>query len=371
MHGHAHTHARSRPRAQANVCRTSQFLARTSSLSSAGVFGHGAAQGEGGGGGAGAGDEGHARLSLPVFLPLLRHEGDVRGGLVAVMSSVGEVAAVDERGQHLWQVRGGSTRPLLPLGTAPQAAPHFRAKHFASGCSCTPLTRACVRACAPQDAFPVAWHAPAPGDAPSRAAPHAPTLAPLALHAHGRPTALLAAGSAGAVVVSEHGRVLASLWLPHAPAQPLVAADFNGDGLTDVMAVTPHGTYAWAQVGGGAEEGRGCWGGFGRGWEGGKCRHVMQCWPRTHTYARALPRAGAARGRDGAARAAAHPRRGHGCACMERAPDAGRGGPGHGRRGDQARAQHPVCGLMMGAGRAAGRRLRHAYAIGGLEGPLG
>ncbi len=37
------------------------------------------------------------------------------------------------------------------------------------------------------------------------------------------------------MVVSEHGRELDSLDLPEVPAQPLVLADFNFDGFTDVI----------------------------------------------------------------------------------------------------------------------------------------
>ena len=51
-----------------------------------------------------------------------------------------------------------------------------------------------------------------------------------------------------AVVVSEHGNVLAELELPEAPIQPLVVADFNGDGLNDLVAVTAQGVYGYVQV---------------------------------------------------------------------------------------------------------------------------
>jgi hypothetical protein len=51
-----------------------------------------------------------------------------------------------------------------------------------------------------------------------------------------------------AVVVSEHGNTLAELELPEAPIQPLVVADFNGDGLNDIVLVTAQGVYGYVQV---------------------------------------------------------------------------------------------------------------------------
>ncbi len=43
------------------------------------------------------------------------------------------------------------------------------------------------------------------------------------------------AGSYSAVIVSEHGHELDSLDLPELPAEPLVLADFNFDGYTDII----------------------------------------------------------------------------------------------------------------------------------------
>lgn len=53
-----------------------------------------------------------------------------------------------------------------------------------------------------------------------------------------------------AVVVSEHGHVLAELELPSPPTQPLLLADFNGDGLNDIVLVTSNGLYGYVQVNG-------------------------------------------------------------------------------------------------------------------------
>lgn len=70
-----------------------------------------------------------------------------------------------------------------------------------------------------QHTYPLAWHHEGP-------AASTPTLMPLALHTHGTKTTLLAAGASAAMVVSEHGRVLSTLWLPHAPSTPLVSVQF-------------------------------------------------------------------------------------------------------------------------------------------------
>lgn len=51
------------------------------------------------------------------------------------------------------------------------------------------------------------------------------------------------------MIVSEHGKALDTLYLPAPPSQEVVAADFNGDGLTDLVVVTPSGVYGYAQVG--------------------------------------------------------------------------------------------------------------------------
>ncbi len=83
-------------------------------------------------------------------------------------------------------------------------------------------------------------------------APTRPTLVALSLHAHGVPGAVLAAGERGAVVVSEHGRELAAVEFPLPPTQRLVVADFNGDGLNDLVEVTATGLFGWTQVRAGA-----------------------------------------------------------------------------------------------------------------------
>jgi hypothetical protein len=65
---------------------------------------------------------------------------------------------------------------------------------------------------------------------------------------HAVPTAALATGAERAVLVSEHGFTLAAFDLPYPPLAPPVLADFNGDGLTDVIVVTARGVFAYAQL---------------------------------------------------------------------------------------------------------------------------
>lgn len=52
-----------------------------------------------------------------------------------------------------------------------------------------------------------------------------------------------AAGTEAAVLISEHGHLLDSLWLPGPPVQPLLVVDFNGDGLNDIVLVTNEGVF--------------------------------------------------------------------------------------------------------------------------------
>jgi hypothetical protein len=75
-----------------------------------------------------------------------------------------------------------------------------------------------------------------------------PSMQTLALHTHTRPVGVLVVGTDAAVVVSEHGNSLAELPLPDTPLQPAVVADFNGDGLNDLIIVTASGVFGWAQM---------------------------------------------------------------------------------------------------------------------------
>lgn len=75
-----------------------------------------------------------------------------------------------------------------------------------------------------------------------------PTLAALPLRPHAVPTALLVVGATAGVVLSEHGNELAVFHVAKPPAAPAVVADFNGDGLNDVIIVARGGVFGYAQV---------------------------------------------------------------------------------------------------------------------------
>ncbi|KXZ54830.1 hypothetical protein GPECTOR_4g901 [Gonium pectorale] len=139
-------------------------------------------------------------LATPVMLPIpdLSGFGGRRRqhGMLVFMTNKGEMTAVSAAGSHLWQ-----------------------------------------------EYLPVSW--PPADENPSHIVP---TLAAMPLYTHAVPTTVLAAGETHAVIVSEHGRVLSELELPAPPIQPLIVADFNGDGLNDIILVTGRGVYGYVQV---------------------------------------------------------------------------------------------------------------------------
>ena len=145
-------------------------------------------------------------ILTPVMLPLpdLTHGYRSRHGshgLVLFATSKGQVTAISATGRHLWQT------------AFPGAGwPHSSSEEAAE-----------VRV--------------------------VPSLSVMALHKHGVPTTVLAAGRDAAVLVSEHGHLMDILWLPAPPVKPLIIADFNGDGLNDIILVTQHdGIYGYLQV---------------------------------------------------------------------------------------------------------------------------
>ncbi len=75
-----------------------------------------------------------------------------------------------------------------------------------------------------------------------------PTFAPISLHRHGVPSAVVAAGCSRITMVTEHGNEMWSAELPGSPTQPVVPMDFNMDGYLDLVVVTSEGLYAWTQV---------------------------------------------------------------------------------------------------------------------------
>jgi hypothetical protein len=75
-----------------------------------------------------------------------------------------------------------------------------------------------------------------------------PTLMPLKLRPHTIPLAVLAIGFDSGYVISEHGNELASFHVAFPPVAPAVVADFDGDGLNDIIVVTRGGVFGYSQV---------------------------------------------------------------------------------------------------------------------------
>jgi hypothetical protein len=126
-------------------------------------------------------------------------------------------------------------------------------------CPPPPPPRTHNRAPQAQHFFDVAWDADGDGAdgrgahvgsgrAARGEAPAVPTLTPIALRPRMVPSAVLAVGSQGGAVVSEHGNELASFAVAFPPVAPAVVADFDGDGLQDVIIVTRGGVFGYAQV---------------------------------------------------------------------------------------------------------------------------
>eukprot|EP00882_Tetradesmus_deserticola_P016374 GHRQ01017484.1.p1 GENE.GHRQ01017484.1~~GHRQ01017484.1.p1 ORF type:complete len:352 (+),score=106.48 GHRQ01017484.1:1505-2560(+) len=135
----------------------------------------------------------------PVFLPVPRADGTyshLRGqhGIVVLFDNDGTLTALNGRGDKLWQRY-----------------------------------------------FPIGWEAGAEEAA-------VPTLTPLSLRPDAVPTAVLAIGYDSGVVVSEHGTELAGFHVAFPPVAPAIVADFDGDGLSDVIVVTRGGVFGYAQV---------------------------------------------------------------------------------------------------------------------------
>ncbi|KAJ9504613.1 hypothetical protein QJQ45_030487, partial [Haematococcus lacustris] len=209
---------------EVNICHSRQFLSRMNSLAGGELM-----EEE-------DGDPRALEVAVPIFLPLPQLNLGVRLPSAAASS----------------RSKGQRSR---------SHAPHdhrSRQRHAAHGLVVVMTSRGDMTALNARGAMvweahhPVAWTPRSLTEQDSEEAaatvPHAPTLKPFALHTHGTPTTILAAGASAAVLLSAHGHALDTVWLPSPPMQPLVVGDFDGDGLTDFMAVTPDGLYAWSQV---------------------------------------------------------------------------------------------------------------------------
>ena len=74
-----------------------------------------------------------------------------------------------------------------------------------------------------------------------------PTFEAFPFRRHAIPSGVLAAGSGGVTIFSEHGRELWSGELPHVPIQKLIVIDVNFDGLNDLVLVSEEGLFGWVQ----------------------------------------------------------------------------------------------------------------------------
>eukprot|EP00899_Mesostigma_viride_P010191 jgi/Mesvir1/19173/Mv01192-RA.2 len=75
-----------------------------------------------------------------------------------------------------------------------------------------------------------------------------PTLEPLALRVGGHPEVILAIGQSRAALLSTGGQKVGSFEIPSSPNGKTVIADFNGDGLNDIVVTTTTGLYGYAQT---------------------------------------------------------------------------------------------------------------------------
>lgn len=75
-----------------------------------------------------------------------------------------------------------------------------------------------------------------------------PTLKAMALRKGGPPEVILVAGETSAVVLSPNGHKEASFSFASNPTVPLLIADFNDDGLNDIMLLSTYGIYGYVQV---------------------------------------------------------------------------------------------------------------------------
>mmetsp|Transcript_9037 Transcript_9037/g.25956 ORF Transcript_9037/g.25956 Transcript_9037/m.25956 type:complete len:704 (-) Transcript_9037:142-2253(-) len=137
----------------------------------------------------------HVEVAPPAMLPIVSHRHPTRGYL-SFLNSRGEVTTY--HGKKMWQVATGASWTVHSM------------------------------------------------DNPTHKV--VPTLEALSLRPGAIPSALLAGGQHMAVVLSEHGNRLAQLYYPEIPILPLQMADFNADGLTDLILVTRGAVYGYSQV---------------------------------------------------------------------------------------------------------------------------
>jgi len=196
------------------------------------------------------GDARSAGLSFapPAFLPVPHLDGSyshLKGqhGIIAVLSSDGVVTALSRHGVRLWQVRRLCEGALVCW-----VARGLKQVSDCTACSPTSTLRPTTQHTTPHHTTRTIQRFLEVGWDEDLTAGVVPSLLPLALRNNAVPAALLAVGADAAVVVSEHGYELARLSLAFYPLAPPVVADFDGDGLNDLLFVTPGGLFGYTQV---------------------------------------------------------------------------------------------------------------------------
>lgn len=167
------------------------------------------------------------QVAPPVMLPIPTPTGHHRfrygkRGYAVFLTNGGVITAFGSKGNKKWQVMATVMGAVMRISTS---------------------TSAKQTVCNLQISSNSRWR-------PQQESSHkfVPTLKALSLRTHALPTAVLAVGVRHANIVSEHGNILGSFLLPEPPTAAIQIADFNGDGLNDIIIYGQHNIYGYAQL---------------------------------------------------------------------------------------------------------------------------